>query len=103
MARGNTFRDNRALGVLADMDHLGAGVGLLIVVGQRHRVKLADRVVALQNAARIFPGDRRTGFHLRPGDLRAFAQAFAALGDEIIDAALALQRRRDTSFAPSNI
>ena len=38
------------LRVLADVDHLGAGVGLLVVVRQRHRIKLADRVVALQDA-----------------------------------------------------
>jgi hypothetical protein len=57
-------------GVLADVDHLGAGVGLLVIVGQRHRVELAHRVVAQQDAARVFPGDRRAGLHLRPGNLR---------------------------------
>jgi hypothetical protein len=31
------------------VDHLGAGVGLLQVVRERHRVELAHRVVALQD------------------------------------------------------
>ena len=39
--------------------------------------------------ARIFPGDRRAGLDLRPRDLRARAAAVAALGDEVVDAALA--------------
>ena len=76
-------------GVLADVDHLGAGVGLLVVIGERHRVEFADRVVADQQAARIFPGDGGAGLHLRPGDLGVDAAARAALGDEIVDAALA--------------
>ena len=76
-------------GVLADVDHLGAGVGLLVMIGERHRVEFADRVVADQQAARIFPGDGGAGFHLRPGDLGVDAAAGAALGDEIVDAALA--------------
>ena len=69
------------------MDHLGAGVGLLVMVGDGDGIEFADRVVAAQDTARIFPGDRRTGFHLRPGDLRARTAAIAALGDEIVDAA----------------
>src|SRR5207245_3229328 len=80
--------DDRAAGVLADVDHLGAGVGLLAVVGDSHRVELADRVVPLQDAGRILPGDRRPGLALRPGDLRALPETLAALGDEIEDAAL---------------
>src|ERR1039458_9034869 len=46
VAGRNSLRHNRRSGVLADVNHLGAGVSLLIVVGQRHRVKLAHRVVA---------------------------------------------------------
>src|SRR5690606_16943538 len=67
----NALRDDRAPGVLPEMDHLGAGVGLLPVVRGRDRVELADRVVALEDAARILPGDGRPRFDLRPGDLRA--------------------------------
>ena len=76
--------------LLPDMDHLGAGIGLLAVVGDRDRIELADRIVAFEDAARVFPGDRRAGLDLRPRDLRPRAAAGAALGDEIVDAALAL-------------
>src|SRR3546814_9125660 len=76
--------------VLAEVDHLGAGVGLLIVVGDGDGVELAHRVVALQDAARVLPGDRRAGLDLGPGDLRVAPAAGAALGDEVVDAALAV-------------
>src|SRR5690606_19836494 len=77
------------LGALADVDHLGAGVGLLAVVGQGHRVELAHRVVAQQHAGRVLPGDGRAGFHLGPGHLAARATALGALGHEVVDAAAA--------------
>src|SRR3546814_4811920 len=76
-----------ALGVAAQMDHLGAGVGLLRVVGERDRIELADRIVAHQHARGILPGDCRAGFDLGPGNLAARATAFAALGDKVVDAA----------------
>ncbi len=87
---GDALGDDRRLGVLADVDHLGAGVGLLVVVGHGHRVELADRVVSLQDAARILPGDRRSGLDLSPGDLRVLPQALTAFGHEVVDAALAV-------------
>ena len=87
--RGDALRNNGALGVFPDMDHLSAGIRLLVVVRQRHRVKLPDRVVTLQDAARVFPGDRRAGLYLRPRDLRILAETLSPLGDKIIDAALA--------------
>ena len=86
----NAFGDDGALGVAAEVDHLRAGVGLLPVVGHRHRVELANRVVALEDAARILPGDRRAGLDLRPGNLRADPLALATLGHEVVDAALAI-------------
>ena len=52
MTGRNAFGDDRALRVLADMDHLRAGVGLLIIVGQRDGVELADRVVAHAECSR---------------------------------------------------
>ncbi len=73
--------------LLAQMDHLRAGIGLLVIVGDGDGIEFADRVVAAQNAARIFPGDGRTGFDLRPGNLGMRAAAIATLGDEIVDAA----------------
>src|SRR5262245_26523203 len=69
------------------MDHLRAGIRLLTVVGGRHRIELADRAVANQQAAWILPCNRRTGLDLRPRDLRVASTARTALGDEVEDAA----------------
>ncbi len=87
--RRNTLRDDAAAGVAADVDHLRARVGLLEMVGHRHRVELARRVVAQQHAARVFPGDGRARLDLRPRQTRVLA-AKSALGDEIVDAAAPL-------------
>ena len=86
----DALRDDAARRVLAEVDHLGAAVDLLIAVRNGDRVELAARMVTAQNAARILPGDRGAGLDLRPGDLRMMAAAVAALGHEVIDAALAL-------------
>src|SRR6185503_20488681 len=75
VAGRDALGDDRAAGVLPDVDHLRPRVGLLVVVRQGHGVELPDRVVALQDAARVLPGDRRAGLDLRPGDLRANAGA----------------------------
>src|SRR3546814_19057151 len=83
----DALADDLALGALADVDHLGAGVGLLAVVGERDRVELAGRVVAQPHAARVFPGDRRTGLHPGPGALAAVPAAFGHLGAEVVEAA----------------
>ena len=85
-AGGNTLGDNRTLGVLAQMNHLGAGVGLLAATGQRHGIELTDRVVTAQNHTRVFPGDGRAGFHLSPGNMGIFV-GDAAFGDEVVNAA----------------
>ena len=69
------------------MYHLGAGIGLLHIVGNGDGIELADRIIPAQNAAWVFPGDCRTGFDLCPGDLGVAAPAGAALGDEIINPA----------------
>ena len=81
--------DDGALGVLADVDHLGAGVGLLVVVDQGHRVELAHRVVPLEDHAGVLPGDSRAGLNLGPGNLGVLAGALAPLGDEVVDPTLA--------------
>src|SRR5204863_10172370 len=86
---GDTLGHDRRPGVLPHVDHLRAGVGLLALVRHRHRVELADGVVALEDAAGILPGDRRAGLDLRPRDLRVLAAARAALGDEVEDPAAA--------------
>src|SRR5690606_22494894 len=79
VAGGDAFGDDRAARVRADVNHLRPGVSLLIVVRDRDRVELADRVLAGQHAARILPRDRRAGFHLRPADPGVRAAALAAL------------------------
>src|SRR5262249_13064718 len=90
MTCGDSLRDDCAAGALSQVDHFRAGVGLLIIVGQRDGVKLTDRVVTLQNATRIFPGDCRPSLDLRPRNFRIHALAVSALGDEVVDAALAV-------------
>src|SRR5450755_2318409 len=87
---GDALGNNGALSVFPDVDHLGAGVGLLVIVRHRHRIKFADRVFALKHAARIFPRDRGPGLDLRPGDLGIAAAALAAFGDEVVNAAQAV-------------
>ena len=89
MARGNPLGNDGAPGVLAFVNHLGAGVGLLVIVDQRHRVELANRVVAFQDHAGVFPGDGRTGLHLRPRNLGALV-GDAAFGHEIVDPTVAV-------------
>src|ERR1700730_13420205 len=73
------------------MDHLGAGIDLLTPVGNRDRIEFAARIVAAQNAGRIFPGNRGSGFDLSPGDLGIRAPAIAALSYAIIDPAAAVR------------
>src|SRR3954471_13922841 len=89
-AGADPLGDDAAAGVLAQVNHLGAGIGLLEIVGDGDGIEFADAIVAAQNAAGIFPDDGRTGFHLGPGNLRAVAAAIAPLGDEIEDPAQAI-------------
>ena len=90
LARRDRLGDDPALRILAQMDHLGAGVGLLMSVGDGDRIEFARAFLAAQDAGRIFPRHGRAGFNLGPGHLRPVAAAVGALGDEIVDAALAL-------------
>src|SRR6202023_2671056 len=94
MAGRDALGDDPARRVLAEVDHLGAGIDLLAAVRDGNRVELALRVVAAQGAARILPRDGGAGLHLSPGNLRVAAAAVAALGDEIVDAAAALRVAR---------
>lgn len=87
---GNPFGNNFGAGVLADVNHLGAGVGLLVIVGQGNGIKFASRIVSLQNARRIFPGNRRTGFNLCPGNFGVISAAGRPLGHKIINSAFAV-------------
>src|SRR5690606_2673996 len=87
VAGGDALGNDRAAGVAPDMDHFGAGIGLLAVIADGHRVKLTGGVVAAQHHAGIFPGDGGTGFDLGPGNVGTSAAALTALGDEVVDAA----------------
>src|SRR5207244_3930925 len=87
LPRCDSLGDDPARGVLAEMQHLGAGIDLLVTIGNRDRVELTARIVPTQYATRIFPGDGGTGLELGPGNLRVLAAAVAALGHEIVDAA----------------
>src|SRR5262249_55782208 len=90
MARGDALGDDPARRVLAEVDHLGAAVDLLVPVGDGNGIELAARIVAAQDAAWILPSDGGAGLHLRPGDLGVASAAVAPLGDEIVDAAAPL-------------
>ena len=88
MTGRNTFRYDGTTGVLAQVNHFGARVGLLVVVGHGNGVELAHGVVAQKHAARVFPSDGRTRLDLRPRNLGAVTAAEASLCDEVIHAAL---------------
>src|SRR5687768_2062113 len=72
------------------MNHLGASIRLLIVIGYRYRIKFAYGVFPLQYAGGIFPGYRGPRFNLRPRNARVYAFRQTPLGYEIIDAAHAI-------------
>ena len=78
VVRADTLADDGALGVLANVDHLGAGICLHVPVGEGHAVEFA---------ARILPCDGRTRFDLRPADAAVLAGTLAALRDKVVHAA----------------
>src|ERR1700730_19295029 len=78
VACGDALGDDRAPGILPDVDHLRAGVRLLVVVRESDRVELTNRVVTHEQDARVLPGDGRAGLDLGPGDLRSDAPALVA-------------------------
>ena len=86
----DAFGDDGAVGVLAEMYHLGPGVGLLVVVGNGHGVELRRRVVALQYATWVFPRYGGAGLHLCPRYFRVVTFADAAFGDEVVDTSVAV-------------
>ena len=72
------------------MQHLGAGVCFLVVVGDGDAVELRLRIVAHEDAGRIFPSDGTSGFHLRPRQAGVATAQLPAFGDEVIDSALSI-------------
>ena len=85
----NSLTYNRTAGILSKMYHLRTGICLLVIIGYRHAVKLCRGVIARKNTGRIFPGNGRTGFHLRPGQFAIYPFAVSAFRYEIIHAAFA--------------
>ena len=66
VTRGDALGDDGAPGVFSHVNHLGAGIRLLVIRGDCNGIKFSDGVVPLQDATRVFPGDGGTGFYLRP-------------------------------------
>lgn len=60
----NALRDDTAASILSDMDHLGASICLLLLIGKRHTVELSNTVVALEDDTWILPSDSRASLHL---------------------------------------
>ena len=90
MAGRDTFTNDGAAGVFAQVNHLGARVGLLVVVGHGDGIELADRVVAHQHTAWVFPCDGRSCLDLCPRDFRAVAATETALRDKVVDTTFAV-------------
>ena len=90
VAGGDSLGYDCRLGVLADVYHLRACVGLLVVVGHGNAVELRHGVVAAQHARRVFPCNRRTGLHLCPRELGVHSAQVAALRHEVEHSALAV-------------
>ena len=84
----DTLADDGALGIAPDVYHLGARIGLLVVVGDGHAVELSLGVIALKHTAGIFPGDGTARLHLCPGESAAGSTQLSALGDQVEHAAL---------------
>ncbi|KAJ0955770.1 hypothetical protein HanPSC8_Chr01g0006711 [Helianthus annuus] len=51
------------------MNHLCTRIRLLIVISQRNRIKLTNRIITLQHNTRVLPSNRRPRFHLGPRNL----------------------------------
>src|SRR5690606_36049661 len=61
-SRRHQLGNDGALGVYAKVDHLGAGGRELEAMGRRDGVDGANAVFTTQHAARLLPGNGRTGF-----------------------------------------
>jgi len=85
MSGRDTFADNRAAGILSQMNHFCSGICLLIIICHSYRIKLSRRIIACQYAGRVLPRDSRTGFHLCPGQFAVHPFAVAAFRHKVVD------------------
>ena len=72
------------------MYHFSTGIRLLPVIGNCYRIKFADGIISLQNTGRIFPGNRRTGFNLRPRNFGICPATGRAFGYKVVYSAFAV-------------
>ena len=89
-ARRYALRDDPGFGILAKMHHFCPGIGLLGIVGDGDGIELTLAVIPAQDAGRVLPRDRRSGFDLRPHHLAAGTPAICPLGDKVVNAANAV-------------
>ena len=89
-ARTDTLADDGAAGVAAEVYHLGARVGLLVVVGEGHAVELGLATLAGEDTTGVLPRDGAARLHLRPRQAAVAAAQMATLGDEVQHAAAAV-------------
>ena len=84
LADGDGFGDDGGRGFVGGMDHLGAGVLVLAVVGEGDGDDLAAGLAALEHDPRIFDGQPAADIAVDPLDLGLLVGE-TALGDEIVD------------------
>ena len=85
VASADALAHNRRARAGAQVDHLGAGIGLLAVVRESYGIKLTHRIGTLKHAAGVFPSNGRPGFHLGPANFAAGPTALPTLSHEIVD------------------
>ena len=72
------------------MNHLRAGISLLIIVRHGHAIELCLRIVTSQYTRGIFPSDGRARLYLCPGKFGIYTAQIAALRHQVQHASLAL-------------
>ena len=84
LADADGFGDDEGGGVVGGVDHLGAGVLMLAVVGEGDGDDFAPGAFALQDDAGVFHGEAAADVAVDPLDLGVL-HGEAALGDEVED------------------
>ena len=87
----DTFAHNRRTCIFTQMNHLGTGIGLLIVIGYSNRIEFRRRIISTQDTTRILPRNGRACFHLCPTQLTVHSFTMTALGHEVINTSFAFR------------